>query len=125
MCHLLLLMPVIALPIFWMVPITAASLIYATVFAISLWLYWFVWQAMRRPVATGREELLHATGRVLEVRGESAQVRIHSEFWSAVSLDPLKRDDMVEVTGIDGLELQVRRLDHATARTALRSERLI
>lgn len=115
MCHLLLLLPLIALPVFWMAPITVALSIYVPILAVSLWLYWFVMQAMRRPVVAGREELLQATGQVLEVRGRSLQVRVHSEIWSAVSPDRLKPEDVVEVTGADGLTLRVRRLDHAPA----------
>jgi len=112
MCHLLLLMPVIALPIFWVVPVEAASLIYATVLAVALWLYWFAWQAMRRPVETGKEELLHATARVLSVRGRSLQVRVHGEIWRAQSSDRIRPAEAVQVVGIDGLTLRVRRVKH-------------
>ena len=115
MCHLILLLPLIALPIFWMVPLTFALLIYGAVLALSVWVYWFVMQSMRRPVETGTEELLHAAGRVLEVRGQSAQVRVHSEIWSAISRDRLRPNDVVEVIGIDGLKLRVHRLDRAPA----------
>lgn len=118
MCHLILLLPLIALPILWMIPLTSALLIYGVVLGLSLWVYWFVMQSMRRPVETGIEELLHAAGRVLEVRGESAQVRVHSEIWSAVCPDRLKPGDAVEVDGVEGLRLRVHRLDHAPARKA-------
>lgn len=115
MCHLLLLLPLIALPAFWLLPLGAALLVYGSVVALSLWTYWYVMQSMRRPIVAGREELLHATGRVLDVRGKSAQVRVHSEIWSAVSADRLRPNDAIEVLGIDGLKLRVRRLDHAPA----------
>jgi membrane protein implicated in regulation of membrane protease activity len=120
MCHLILLLPLIALPIFWLVPATPAFLIYGSVLVFSIWTYWYVMQSMRRPVVTGKEELLHATGRVLEVHGKSAHVRVHSEIWSAFSDDRLKPNDAIEVLGVDGLKLRVRRLDAASnaARTA-------
>lgn len=129
MCHLILLLPVIALPIFWMIPLGPALLIYAVVLALSLWTYWYVLKSMRRPVETGAEELLHATGRVLEVRGSSAQVRVHSEIWSAVSRDRLKRGDDVEVDAVNGLRLQVHRLERtgegASSSPAHPSDRVI
>jgi inner membrane protein len=109
MCHLILLLPLIALPIFWFLPLGPALLIYGAVLLISAWTYWYVMQSMRRPIVAGKEELLHSTGRVLEAHGNSAQVRVHSEIWSAVSAERLRTDDIVEVVGIDGLTLQVRR----------------
>lgn len=119
MCHLILLLPLIALPIFWLVPLVPALLIYGAVLLLSAWTYWFVMQSMRRPVETGKEELLHATGRVLEARGRSLQVRVHSENWSAVSPDRLKSGDTVEVVTVDGLNLRVRRIDRTGASTTL------
>lgn len=111
MCHLILLLPLITLPIFWMLPLVPALLIYAVVLALSWWTYWYVMQSMRRPVETGSEEMLHAVGRVLEARGGWAQVRVHSESWSAVSTDRLHPGDGIEVIGIEGLGLRVQRLE--------------
>jgi len=113
MCHLILLLPLIALPIFWLVPLTPALLIYGAVLLVSVWTYWYVMQSMRRPVVAGREELLHATGRVLDAHGKAARVRIHSEIWSALSEDRLRPDDAVEVLDIDGLKLRVRKVNYA------------
>ena len=113
MCHLILLLPLIALPIFWLVPLTTAFPIYGIVFLVSVWTYWYVVQSMRRPVVAGREELLHANGRVLEVHGKVVRVRIHSEIWSARSEGRLRPNDTVEVLGIDGLKLHVRKIDRA------------
>jgi membrane protein implicated in regulation of membrane protease activity len=123
MCHLSLLLPLIALPIFWLVPLTPASLIYGAVLLVSVWTYWYVMQSMRRPIVAGKEELLLATGRVLNVRGKSAQIWVHGEIWSAVSSDRLKVNDVVEVLGVDGLRLKVLRFDPASnsARTTHRT----
>lgn len=113
MCHLILLLPLIALPIFWLIPLTTAFPIYGAVSLVSVWAYWYVMQSMRRPVVAGREELLRATGRVLDVHGTAAQVRVHSEIWSAHSEDRLRPSDTIEVLGIDGLKLRVKRIDAA------------
>jgi membrane-bound serine protease (ClpP class) len=61
----------------------------------------------RRPVRTGREELIGAHGEVLEWRGETGNVFVHSERWKAKSSAPLKRGQPVRVTGCDGLVLDV------------------
>jgi inner membrane protein len=123
MCHLILLLPLIALPIFWLLPLSSALLIYGAVLVLSLWTYWFVMQAMRRPIVAGKEELLHATGRVLEAHGNSAQVRVHSEIWSAVSADRLRPNDIVEVIGVDGLKLHVCRTGGASENEPVRPVR--
>jgi membrane-bound serine protease (ClpP class) len=61
----------------------------------------------RRPVRTGREELIGARGEVLQWRGETGNVFVHSERWKAKSPAPLKRGQPVRVTGRDGLVLDV------------------
>jgi membrane protein implicated in regulation of membrane protease activity len=113
MCHLILLMPVFALAVFWIWPLAVAAPIYAVVSALSLWMYALVWQAMRRPVLIGAEELVHSTGEVMEVQGKTLRVRVHSEMWNAESRDSLRRGDRVQVIGITGLTLRVRRGDDA------------
>jgi len=114
MCHLILLTPLFALAVFWIWPLSVAATIYAGVTILSLWMYYLVWQAMRRPVLGGVEELVHSVGEVVEVRGRSLRVRVHSELWNAISRDHVSRGDGVEITGIDGLTLRVRRSERTT-----------
>ncbi len=117
MCHLILMMPLLALPMFWFLPLDVAAPVYAVVVGVSIWLYWYVMQSMHRPVETGAEEIRHATGKVIEVGSRLVQVRVHSEIWSAESADKLRRNDLVEVIGIDGLRLKVRRAQQAASAT--------
>jgi membrane protein implicated in regulation of membrane protease activity len=109
MCHLILLMPVFALVVFWVWPLTVAGPVYAAVVALSLWMYVLILQAMRRPVLGGSEELLHSIGEVMEVRDHALRVRVHSEMWNAESDDALQRGERVKVIGLTGLILRVRR----------------
>jgi len=118
MCHLILLTPLFALAVFWIWPLSVAATVYSVVTVLSLWMYYLVWQAMRRPVLGGVEELVHSLGEVVEVRGRSLRVRVHSELWNAISRDRVSRGDRVEITGIDGLILQVRRSERATNRAS-------
>ncbi len=110
MCHLILLLPVVALPVFWLLPTGDAVVLYAAVIAASIGVYWLVLQAMRAPVVTGIEALLHKTGTVRSVDGRKASVWVSSELWSAEG-EPgaLKVGDAVEVVGTTGLLLQVRK----------------
>jgi len=50
MCHLILLLPVIALPIFWLLPASQSVPAYAVVVAVSGWVYWYAIKAMRLPL---------------------------------------------------------------------------
>jgi membrane-bound serine protease (ClpP class) len=73
-------------------------------------------RSRRRKVVTGREGLLGATGvvrRAIEP-GKSGIVLTQGELWRAVCPDGrLGVDDRVEVVGVDGLELRVRRVSEA------------
>ena len=111
MCHLLLLMPLVALPLFWLLPLPAALSTYAVVVLLSGGVYWLALRAMYRPVITGAEELVGSTGDVVGIHAGRLSVRIHGEVWTATTKDRLRSGDRVRVTGIDGLVLSVSRLD--------------
>jgi len=77
----------------------------------SLGLMAIVWIAVRarqRPVVSGREELVGAEGVAQEGFTGSGHVYIHSERWNAVSEAPVRANQAVVVTAIDGLTLKVR-----------------
>jgi len=61
----------------------------------------------RRPVVSGREEMLGATGEALEDFDRTGYVRMHSENWRARSTVPIHAGDTVRVTAIDGLVLDI------------------
>jgi membrane-bound serine protease (ClpP class) len=60
-----------------------------------------------RPVVSGREQMLGATGEVLENVAGETYARVHGEIWKVRSGIPLERGQVVRVTGIDGLLLTV------------------
>jgi membrane-bound serine protease (ClpP class) len=64
-------------------------------------------KARRRPVVSGREELLHMRGEALEDFAGSGRVRIHGEVWQAVTKVPLSRGEKVRVRSVEGLVLSV------------------
>jgi membrane protein implicated in regulation of membrane protease activity len=115
MCHLILMLPVLGLPVFWLLPLSEALPIYGVILALSILVYVYVMRAMHQPVETGAEEILHSTGKVVEVGAKDVSVRVHSEMWRAVSAEKLKPGDLVEIVGIDGLQLRVRKYVDLTA----------
>ena len=68
-------------------------------------------KARLRPVVSGREQLIGASGTALTDVYHEGEVFVHSERWSAVSDSPLHKGQTVEVTSIDGLTLKVRPID--------------
>jgi membrane-bound serine protease (ClpP class) len=68
-------------------------------------------KARLRPVVSGREQLIGATGTALVDIHHTGEVFVHSERWSAVSGSLIRKGQSVVVTGIDGLTLQVRPAD--------------
>ena len=64
-------------------------------------------KSRRRPVVSGREELLGAPGEVLEDFAGEGWARVHSENWRVRAATPLKAGQRVRVAAIDGLLLEV------------------
>ena len=64
-------------------------------------------KSQRRPVVSGKEELLGARGLVLEDFSGEGRVRVHGEVWAARCDLPLHRKQSVRIAGRDGLVLKV------------------
>jgi membrane-bound serine protease (ClpP class) len=66
-------------------------------------------KARRRPVVTGREELVGAGGEVIESAGDESWARVRGETWRVRSAgERLAPGRRVRVTGVDGLILDVK-----------------
>ncbi len=61
----------------------------------------------RRPVVSGREEMIGASGVALEDIQREGWARVHSETWRVRSSAPLAKGQRLRVTAIDGLTLNV------------------
>lgn len=107
MCHLILMLPVLALTAFWVWPISIAAPFYAVVSIASGAMYYFLMRAMRLPVQTGVDDLLQSTGQVIDVKDGVVHVQMHSEIWNAHSHDELHPGDTVRIVAVDGLHLDV------------------
>jgi len=82
---------------------TVAAVSGASVFLIVM----LAVKARRRPVVSGREEIVGARGEALENFAEEGWVRVHGENWRARSTAPLRSGQRVRVTRIDALTLSV------------------
>ena len=67
----------------------------------------FAMRARQRPVVSGREQMLGATGEVIVNADGSMSASILGEVWKVRANAPLGRGQQVRVVGIDGLVLSV------------------
>jgi len=118
MCHIALLLPLLALPVLWIWPLAVSVPIYVVIAIISAAVYWYAVLAMRRPIETGSEGMIGATGEVVERHGTSLVVRIGGEMWNGRSATALREGDRVEVIAVERLVLVVKSL-HAPAAASL------
>jgi membrane-bound serine protease (ClpP class) len=93
--------PGYGLPWALIVPVAIASALFSF-FVANLAL-----RARRRPVVTGAEELIGASGVILEDLEDEGWARVHSERWRVRSAVPLKRGTAVRVRARCNLLLEV------------------
>jgi membrane-bound serine protease (ClpP class) len=68
---------------------------------------WLAMRARRRPVATGREQLVGDTAEAVGAFAGQGQVRIYGELWNAVSAKPVADGQRLRVDRVQGLTLHV------------------
>ncbi|MFC1916824.1 NfeD family protein [Chloroflexota bacterium] len=111
MCHLVLLMPVIALPIFWLMPLNLAAPFYTVIALASGTLYWLIIRSMMKPIVTGAESLVGVSAEVVSRLSPNNYskylVRAGGELWIAHSDNSLQPGEKVNVTSVDGIKLVV------------------
>ncbi len=68
---------------------------------------------MKRKVASGREELVGMTGKVVQDLNPEGTVFCRGEYWKAKSTDGslIGKDEWVVVESVDGFVLKVKRND--------------
>ena len=116
MCHVLLLLPFIALLLFFLLPPGQATFISVPLLLVSLWLAWVTWKDMKRPVATGIEALMGDKAQVTSKTRDGAKVLLRGELWDAVCSDcvfranrPPNAEQTGRVTGLERMKLIVHR----------------
>lgn len=116
MCHLILVgLPLLALSAFWFLPWPIALPTFVVLIGATFAFYAYLMKSARRPVMTGIEAMRNALGRVRSVQDGAVSIWVKSELWSAQSREQLREGDRVQVTGVDGLVLRVRKAGLATS----------
>ena len=68
---------------------------------------WLAMRARRRPVATGREQIVGDTAEAVGAFTGQGQVQIYGELWNAVSVKPVVAGQRLRVVRVQGLTLHV------------------
>jgi membrane-bound serine protease (ClpP class) len=61
----------------------------------------------KRPIVSGREEMIGAAAEALESFSTNGAVRAHGEIWSARATQPVTQGQRLRIRNIDGLILEV------------------
>lgn len=74
------------------------------VFAVGLGI-----RAQMKKATTGKQGLVGEKGVAINALNPQGQVSVHGEIWKAVSSETLKKGEAVEVVGVEGLLLRVKK----------------
>ena len=78
---------------------TSATVVFLTV--------WLAIKARRRPVVSGHQEIIGASGTALADFEHEGWAQVRGETWRVVSAAPVASGQQLRVTGVDGLTLRV------------------
>ena len=109
MCHIVFLLPLLAVAVFFFLPPGQAAIVSVPLFLVFVWLAWVTWKDMRRPVSTGIEGLMGEKAQVVAKTRDGAKVSLRGELWDALSDDELTMGDTVRVTKFERMKLVVRK----------------
>jgi membrane protein implicated in regulation of membrane protease activity len=105
--HLILLLPILALGLFFVFRWQIALILYTPILLGSIAVFVKVLQAQRRPRTTAEGAMVGARAVVVEAQNGKTLVEYHGEIWRAVSTVPLHPHEEVLVQAVNGLLLTV------------------
>ncbi|MBI4205491.1 MAG: hypothetical protein HY527_10740 [Betaproteobacteria bacterium] len=111
MCHVLLILPLLALPVFWIWPLSAALPVYGAVLGLSAAIYWYAIRAMRQPKQNGADGMIGETGHIVVGDLGELHVQVRSELWDAVPTVPVRQGDQVKVVAAERTKLRIQKLE--------------
>ena len=115
MCHLVLLMPILGLPLFWLLPLGYALPTNVALWLIAAFLYWLIRKAMRKPIQDGFRSLIGTKAEVVSkgAPAHSAKYLVRAkgegELWSAYSADALDIGEQVNIVAVRGIGVVIER----------------
>ena len=114
MCHLIFLIPLAGIPLFWILPWEFALLINVVLWVISVTLGYKMIKTMRLPANDGFRRLIGTEATVVSAVSPGYDrylVKAGSEIWTARSAQNLMTGETVLITNLEGIKLVVRQLE--------------
>jgi membrane protein implicated in regulation of membrane protease activity len=106
-------MPVLGLPVFWLMPPSFSIPTYMVIVLIAAFLYWLIMKAMRQPMQDGFQSLIGTEAEVVSrlTPKQSAQylIRSQGELWSAYSTDTFQPGEPVNIVAVKGIGVVIKR----------------
>lgn len=113
MCHLLWLLPVLGLPLFWIFDFDTALPLYLGVLTLTGVMLYLTIQSIRQAPQSGSEGMRGEIVEVIEASGSRGRVRHHNTLWYVAAREPLKVGEKVCIIGNKGLCLIVEKGEEA------------
>jgi membrane-bound serine protease (ClpP class) len=113
MCHVVLLLPIFGLVLFWFLDFSLALPLYLGLVVLSGVVALLTLRSLRKPASSGMEGMHGATAEVVEALRPRGTVRYHSTFWSARAREPIAAGETVRIVGNEGLCLRVEKVIEA------------
>jgi membrane-bound serine protease (ClpP class) len=113
MCHVVLLLPLLGLVLFWGLDFALALPLYLGLVVLSGVVALLMFRSLRKPAISGMEGMRGATAEVVEALRPRGTVRYHSTFWSAKAREPIAAGETVRIVGHEGLCLRVEKVTDA------------
>jgi membrane protein implicated in regulation of membrane protease activity len=107
---ILMVLPLLAIPVFWFLPLNWSIPIYIVCVLISASMFWLMRRSRRHPAVTGAESLVQKEAEVVSksAAGKSLyMVRVAGELWTAQSRHTIKPGQTVTIVAVDGNRLTV------------------
>lgn len=109
MCHIILVLPLLALPIFMIFPLAQATFFYVLILLACAVLYWLMIKDMRRPASTGIEGMIGGIGKVIGNGVGRIKVSYKGEIWDAVSSEEVFEGEAVVIARLERMKLIVQK----------------
>jgi membrane-bound serine protease (ClpP class) len=93
---------------------TGIDIVAAIVFGLALLTGRYVWSVRKLPARVGAQAMSGSSAKVLDWSGSGGHVLAHGERWQANSADSFVPGEVVEVAGVQGLVLTIRRASALT-----------
>lgn len=117
MCHLIFLVPLAGIPLFWLLPLEYALPINVLLWIVSSILGYKVMRAMMRPPDDNFKRLTDTEAMVVSTVNQGYGkylVKAENELWTARSNETLRPGERVKVVATEGIKLVVKRVGTET-----------